>query len=105
MKKHPSPDKLFLKSLEQALEKYNKMKVDGAAEDELDELASNFSSPTRPLGVRDGNRLLNEGKKGLPRKPQRVRQPHEHDKLQHDKRPIYQFRPKDAQADEMDELF
>ncbi|KAG9254592.1 uncharacterized protein F5Z01DRAFT_636080 [Emericellopsis atlantica] len=116
VKKHPSPDKLFLKSLELALEKYNKMKVDGAAEDDLDELASNFNSPTRPLAVRDSNRILhseaipskqsrNEGKQDLPRKPHRMRQPHEHDNLQYEKRPICLFRPKDAQADEMDELF
>lgn len=58
MKKHPSPNKQYLENLEAAFQHYHDLKMSGADDDELDELAGSFSSPPRSLGLRDRNRLV-----------------------------------------------
>lgn len=58
VKKHPSPSKEALEDLEVAFRKYTYLKVSGANQNELDELASSFLSSPPSLTPRDKNRLI-----------------------------------------------
>ncbi|KAK7424388.1 hypothetical protein QQZ08_008646 [Neonectria magnoliae] len=59
VKKHPSPSKEALEDLEMAFRKYTKLKISGVNANEVDELASSFTSVTPPsLTPRDKNRLI-----------------------------------------------
>ncbi|CAM1500892.1 Fc.00g100540.m01.CDS01 [Cosmosporella sp. VM-42] len=58
MKKHPSPSKEALEDLKMAFRKYADLKVTGAKQDELDELASSFLSSPLSLTPREKNRFI-----------------------------------------------
>ncbi|CAG9999520.1 unnamed protein product [Clonostachys byssicola] len=57
VKKHPSPNKEYLERLKTALEEYTTLKISGAGDRDLDELADMLSYTTHPLTSREKNQL------------------------------------------------
>ncbi|KAF7546937.1 hypothetical protein G7046_g9158 [Stylonectria norvegica] len=127
MKKHPSPSKEALEDLEMALRKYTHLKVSGAKQNELDELASSYLAATPPLTAGDkkrsiSNRLstsnIEDVVNSTPRKAQsrplssastiqltRIPRPIENSvKLRAEIRLAPPYRPAVAHADDTDEL-
>lgn len=124
VKKHPSPSKEALEDLEVAFRKYAYLKVSGANQNELDELASSFISSPKSLTPRDKNRLISNrlsvskidslsspgNRKGLYR-PLSSASSHRLErsidnpvKLRAETRLAPPYRPHTAHADDVDEL-
>ena len=124
VKKHPSPDKQYLESLEEALQKYNTLKMTGADDDELDELADNYSRPPlRSLTPKDSNRKVLGASRArgrqttsmradhrllmtpFPRRHERISKPRDSRHMtSQEVCSVSRLRPRDAGADDLDEL-
>lgn len=123
VKKHPSPARGWLENLENAMTSIEGLKPEGASNHELDELAQDLGALTS-LNQRDSNRLMNTETisrrradptspevstdvSSFPKRPSRIPRLSKSPRLNRESRAAKRafFRPNDARADEIDELF
>lgn len=107
VKKHPSPSKRTLEDLETAFQRYGQLQRSGADQDELDELARTYASPTPALVFRDPNRMMTErsiiGTSSPSSRIRATRIPQPTD-FRREMRVAPPYRPTVPHADESDEL-